>query len=31
VDGRYCFDARASIAGIGLLVHYKGWLTEHGR
>jgi hypothetical protein len=31
VDGRYHFDARAGIAGIGLLVHYKGWLTEHGR
>jgi hypothetical protein len=31
VDGRYCFDARAGMAGIGLLVHYKGWLTEHGR
>jgi hypothetical protein len=31
VDGRYWFDARAGIAGIGLLVHYKGWLTEHGR
>lgn len=30
VDGRYCFDARAHIAGVGLLVHYKGWLTEHG-
>ena len=30
VDGRYCFDARAGMAGIGLLVHYKGWLTEHG-
>jgi uncharacterized protein DUF4166 len=30
-DGRYCFDARAGMAGIGLLVHYKGWLTEHGR
>lgn len=30
VDGRYCFDARAGIAGIGLLVYYKGWLTEHG-
>ena len=29
VDGRYWFDARAHIAGIGLLVHYKGWLTEH--
>jgi hypothetical protein len=31
VDGRYCFDARAGIAGIGLLVHYKGWLVDHGR
>jgi Domain of unknown function (DUF4166) len=30
-DGRYHFDARASITGIGLLVHYKGWLAEHGR
>lgn len=30
VDGRYWFDARAGMAGIGLLVHYKGWLTEHG-
>ena len=30
VDGRYWFDARAHIAGIGLLVHYKGWLAEHG-
>ena len=30
VDGRYWFDARAHIAGIGLLVHYKGWLVEHG-
>lgn len=29
VDGRYWFDARAHIAGIGLLVHYKGWLVEH--
>jgi len=31
VDGRYFFDARAGMAGVGLLVHYKGWLTEHGR
>jgi hypothetical protein len=31
VEGRYCFDARAHIAGVGLLVHYKGWLAEHGR
>jgi hypothetical protein len=30
VDGRYWFDARAHIAGIGLLVHYKGWLVAHG-
>ncbi|HEY7640364.1 MAG TPA: DUF4166 domain-containing protein [Steroidobacteraceae bacterium] len=30
VDGRYWFDARAHIAGVGLLVHYKGWLIEHG-
>ena len=30
VDGRYFFDARAHMAGIGLLVHYKGWLAEHG-
>jgi hypothetical protein len=30
VDGRYHFDARAGMAGVGLLVHYKGWLTEHG-
>lgn len=29
VDGRYWFDARAHIAGVGLLVHYKGWLTGH--
>ena len=29
VDGRYWFDARAQMAGIGLLVHYKGWLAEH--
>jgi Domain of unknown function (DUF4166) len=28
-DGRYCFDARAHVAGIGLLVHYKGWLARH--
>jgi hypothetical protein len=31
VDGRYWFDARAGMAGIGLLVHYQGWLAEHGR
>ena len=31
VDGRYWFDARAHIAGVGLLVRYKGWLVEHDR
>lgn len=30
IDGRYWFDACAHIAGVGLLVHYKGWLVEHG-
>jgi len=30
VNGRYFFDARAGIAGIGLLVHYQGWLIDHG-
>ena len=30
VDGRYWFDACAHVAGIGLLVHYKGWLVAHG-
>lgn len=24
--GRYCFDVRADLPGIGLLVHYRGWL-----
>ena len=23
---RYCFDVRASLPGVGLLVHYRGWL-----
>ena len=27
-DGRYWFDARAGMLGIGLLVQYKGWLAE---
>jgi hypothetical protein len=31
VDGRYWFDARAHMPVIGMLVHYKGWLVEHGR
>lgn len=25
-DGRYVFDVRVALAGIGLLVHYRGWL-----
>lgn len=25
-DGRYRFDVRARLPGIGLLVHYRGWL-----
>lgn len=28
-DGRYGFDASAHLRGIGLIVHYKGWLVEH--
>ncbi|HZR34164.1 MAG TPA: DUF4166 domain-containing protein [Nevskia sp.] len=27
-DGRYCFDVRASMPGIGLVVRYKGWLVQ---
>lgn len=30
-DGRYGFDASAHVRGIGLIVHYKGWLVEHDR
>lgn len=26
--GRYCFDVSAHVRGIGLIVHYKGWLVE---
>ena len=26
-DGRYGFDVRAALPGIGLLVHYRGWLA----
>ena len=26
-DGRYCFDVRASMPGVGLVVRYKGWLA----
>lgn len=31
VNERYCFDVRAEIIGVGLIVHYKGWLVEHER
>jgi hypothetical protein len=27
-NGRYCFDVRAEIIGVGLIVHYEGWLIE---
>jgi hypothetical protein len=29
IDGRYCFDVRAVLRGVGTLVHYRGWLVEH--
>ena len=29
VDGRYCFDVRAALGG-RLLIHYHGWLVDHG-
>ncbi|MGO1071164.1 DUF4166 domain-containing protein [Lysobacter sp. CA199] len=29
-DGRYRFDVRAALPGIGLLVHYRGWLDVEG-
>jgi len=28
-DGRYGFDVSAGVRGIGLVVHYRGWLIEH--
>jgi hypothetical protein len=28
VDGRYTFDVKAHVRGIGMIVHYKGWLVE---
>jgi hypothetical protein len=28
-DGRYCFDVSAHVRGVGLIVHYTGWLVEH--
>jgi hypothetical protein len=27
-NGKYCFDVSAHVRGIGLIVHYKGWLVE---
>lgn len=30
VDGRYRFDVRAHMVGIGFLVHYRGWLVDGG-
>jgi hypothetical protein len=27
-SGRYCFDVSARVRGIGLIVHYQGWLVE---
>jgi hypothetical protein len=29
INGRYCFDMRAQLAGVGLIAHYSGWLAEH--
>jgi hypothetical protein len=28
IDGRYGFDVTAHVRGIGMIVHYKGWLIE---
>jgi hypothetical protein len=28
-NGRYCFDVSARVRGVGLIVHYQGWLVEH--
>jgi hypothetical protein len=28
-EGRYHFDVTARVRGIGLIVHYRGWLIEH--
>ena len=30
-DGRYGFDVSAHIRGVGLVIHYKGWLVERER
>ena len=29
-EGRYSFDVRAELRGVGLIAHYSGWLAEHG-
>jgi saccharopine dehydrogenase-like NADP-dependent oxidoreductase len=29
-EGRYCFDVPISLPGVGLLVHYRGWLKPSG-
>jgi hypothetical protein len=28
VEGRYTFDVKAHVLGVGMIVHYKGWLGE---
>lgn len=30
VEGRYGFDVSARVRGVGLIVHYQGWLVEDG-
>jgi len=27
-DGRYTFDVKARVRGVGTIVHYRGWLVE---
>lgn len=29
-EGRYCFDVRAALPIIGLIIHYRGWLRPDG-
>ena len=28
IDGRYTFEVKARVRGVGMIVHYKGWLVE---
>jgi Domain of unknown function (DUF4166) len=28
IEGRYTFHVKAHVRGIGMIVHYKGWLVE---